>query len=393
MKRTLIEGRIVIVLLLGSGMSAVKAQNITEFTFGNIGNTPAGIVAGPDGNLWFTEPSSYQIGRMTTAGESTEFPGGNGHGIAAGLDGNLWFTESLILSQQADQIGRITPAGVVAHFPIPTPHSRPGSIAAGPDGNLWFTEPGSNKIGRISPTGVVREFAIPSANSNPGSIAAGPDHKLWFTESDGNKIGRIDLAGVITEFAIPSAGGNPSGIAAGPDGNLWFTEYNANRIGRITLYGVITEFEIPSPVSNPSGIAAGPDGNLWFTESNYNRIGRITTSPCPPDPRSLCLSGGRFQATATYRNPLGSGAAAAHGLSDSSGFFTFDNPDSVELVVKVLNACSFTPNIWVFAAGLTNQEVLLTVTDTKTRDVQTYSNPLGTTFVTVTDTTAFSTCP
>jgi hypothetical protein len=36
---------------------------------------------------------------------------------------------------------------------------------------------------------------------------------------------------------------------------------------------------------------------------------------------------------------------------------------------------------------------LLTVTDTKTGDVQTYSNPLGATFVPVTDTAAFSTCP
>ena len=43
--------------------------------------------------------------------------------------------------------------------------------------------------------------------------------------------------------------------------------------------------------------------------------------------------------TAIYRSPFASGAATAAGLSDSSGLFTFDNPDSVELVVKVLDAC------------------------------------------------------
>lgn len=114
--------------------------------------------------------------------------------------------------------------------------------------------------------------------------------------------------------------------------------------------------------------------------------------PCGPTVGTLCLSQKRFEVSATYRNQGGSGTAKAISLSDSSGFFTFDNPDSVELVVKVLNACSFTPNIWVFAGGLTNQEVTLTVTDTKTGAVRTYFNPLGTTFVTVTDTAAFSTC-
>jgi hypothetical protein len=42
-------------------------------------------------------------------------------------------------------------------------------------------------------------------------------------------------------------------------------------------------------------------------------------------------------------------------------------------VVKVLDGCNFTPNFWVFAAGLTDQEVLLTVTDTKTGATQIYA--------------------
>ena len=97
--------------------------------------------------------------------------------------------------------------------------------------------------------------------------------------------------------------------------------------------------------------------------------------------------------TATYRNPFQAGSATASALSDSSGVFTFDNPDSVELVVKVLDACGIGSGFWVFAAGLTDQEVFLTVIDTKTNEVRTYANPIGTKFVTVTDTAAFSTCP
>ncbi len=114
---------------------------------------------------------------------------------------------------------------------------------------------------------------------------------------------------------------------------------------------------------------------------------------CTPTNTTLCLSGGRFRVTADYRNQFGSGAGTAVSLSDATGFYTFDNPDSVELVVKVLNACSFTPNIWVFAGGLTDQEVNLIVTDTRTNTQRIYFSPLGTKFVTVTDTSAFATCP
>jgi streptogramin lyase len=54
-------------------------------------------VAGPDGNLWFTEFHGNKIGRITTDGvimESIAKPGIGTYGITAGPDGNIWFTES-----------------------------------------------------------------------------------------------------------------------------------------------------------------------------------------------------------------------------------------------------------------------------------------------------------
>ena len=58
---------------------------------------PTDIVAGPDGNLWFTEWGD-RIGRITPAGRVTEFSrgisrGSAPEGIADGPDGNLWYTE------------------------------------------------------------------------------------------------------------------------------------------------------------------------------------------------------------------------------------------------------------------------------------------------------------
>jgi hypothetical protein len=64
----------------------------------------------------------------------------------------------------------------------------------------------------------------------------------------------------------------------------------------------------------------------------------------------------------------------------------------VEVTVKLLNGCGFNDRFWVFAAGMTNVDVTITVTDTQTGAVKTYKNPANTTFKTILDTTAFSSC-
>ncbi len=139
----------------------------------------------------------------------------------------------------------------VEQYPVTTANAVPYGITAGPDGNLWFTENNANKIGRITPAGDVTEYDLPTAIAFPSVIVAGPDGNLWFTAEGGNKIGRITPAGDVTEFAIPTAGAFPYGIAAGPDGNLWFTEIQGNKIGRITPAGVVTEFAIPTAARIP----------------------------------------------------------------------------------------------------------------------------------------------
>jgi virginiamycin B lyase len=111
-------------------------------------------------------------------------------GITAGPDGNLWFAAT------SGAIGRITPAGVITHFPAPGHcgsygDCAPYGITAGPDGNLWFTVRLGNFIGRITPSGSITVFAIPTANSRSEGITAGPDGTVWFAEVLTSQIGRI----------------------------------------------------------------------------------------------------------------------------------------------------------------------------------------------------------
>jgi photosystem II stability/assembly factor-like uncharacterized protein len=118
-------------------------------------------------------------------------------------------------------------------------------------------------------------------------------------------------------------------------------------------------------------------------------------SSCSPDTHTLCLNNGRFSVTATFQQtPEGPSApATAVPLTSDTGYFWFFDAANVEMVSKVLNGCATNGHYWFFAGGLTNVGVQIKVKDAFTGAEQDYSNPVGTAFVPIQDTSAFATCP
>jgi hypothetical protein len=118
-------------------------------------------------------------------------------------------------------------------------------------------------------------------------------------------------------------------------------------------------------------------------------------STCVENGSTLCLENDRFRVRARYTTRAGStGNGHAVALTADSGHFWFFDPENVEVVLKVKNACAAPWNhFWVFAAGLTDVDVALEVADTMTGRVLTYHNPQGRAFPPVQDTDAFPTCP
>lgn len=180
-------------------------------------------MGGPEGNLWFTESTLHGgvIGRSTPGGTITTFVLPEGHeqvsetfGIAVGRDDALWFTDQLRgAGPWTSRIGRITPAGDISYFALPTPEVQADDIALGADGDMWFTAGGSSsqlpgsisgaEIGRITPDGHVSEFAV---NGEPNEIVRGPHNEMLFTSftATGNKIGRITTSGKVSDIQLPS---------------------------------------------------------------------------------------------------------------------------------------------------------------------------------------------
>ncbi len=106
-----------------------------------------------------------------------------------------------------------------------------------------------------------------------------------------------------------------------------------------------------------------------------------------------CL-GERFRVSVDWQIPDGTqGHGRMRALTSDSAVSTFFDPQNVEIILKVLNACAVNNRYWVFAAGMTNVEYTLTVTDTQTGKTWSFDNPMNRPAPPVQDTLTFDVCP
>ncbi len=136
-------------------------------------------------------------------------------------------------------------------------------------------------------------------------------------------------------------------------------------------------------------------GDGTNTEGTSSAVIRFSIT----DPYTLYLDGGRFAVNLAWSSSAGTGSnglGTATDLTDDTGYFWFFSPTNTEVVVKVLDACGYDGNggghFWVFASGLTNLGVTLTVTDTSTQQVVEYTSADGTPFQPIQDVTSFASC-
>lgn len=260
---------------------------VTEFTVpgsSTANSSPQFIVQGPDGNMWFTDYTANRIDKITAAGDITKYdipttmtppgPLGNTSGpthILVGPDGNLWFYEWF-----ADKIAKITPAGHITEYPRQTQSKMSiASLINGPDGNLWFSDLNNGKIGKITTDGAITEYMLPDAASapQPHDLAVGGDGNIWFMESAGSKIGNVTTGGSFTEYPFPFS--NPFALASDAAGNLWLA--GQTQIIKVKTDGTITPYARPN---NGFGtqLIKGNDGNIWFGDWSNHAIGTVTAN-------------------------------------------------------------------------------------------------------------------
>jgi hypothetical protein len=232
----------------------------------------------------------------------------------------------------------------------------------------------------------VRAVAVDPSNS--ATVYAATGNGIWKSSDGGQSWGSIN-AGLSTSFFLTVAvePGSPGTIWAGSGDAGVFKSTDAGASWTALNMGLTT------PIANtftfdpsfPPRVYVGTGAGVF----DYVKAG----VPCASGATALCLNGRRFRVAAEWLTRDGrSGLGQAEALTSDTGYFTFFDAANVEVLVKVLDGCGFNARFWTFAGGLTDVRVEMTVFDSLTGDVRTYTNPPGTAFQPIQDTSAFATC-
>jgi hypothetical protein len=282
------------------------------------GNQPGGMVAGPDGNVWFIEcptlfnsesATSGSIVKITTAGAMTVYPLSNTPAvrcprtIVVGPDGNMWFTE--YEESATPPIGMITTSGAITEYPVSAAAS--GPLTVGSDGNLWFSSAANVYAFNITQHTIVGTATLPGgltttdelgSNTTTGEVlvsASVNDQTGWsilsFTPGSAPTMTQRYTASSNAGYASVALGQ----FAVGTDGNIygWVFSQQSVDVQELLVLNASTYAAtyIPLPTSFifltstlPSDF--GPpvtfmNGNLYFVygdpKSAYRGVVEMTT--------------------------------------------------------------------------------------------------------------------
>ena len=188
------------------------------------------IAKGPDGNMWVAEFLSppAKVARITTGASPvvTEFStltGGALRGIVAGPDGKVYFTDT-----DKQRIGHINTDGTGVDYTTPTltPSSDPEGLAVGQDGNVWVAIFNDSQIGRVTPSLGLAQFKTGIGSlDGPRFITRGADGNMWFSLegepmslTPHGAIGRITVDAPTPPPTPPPSGGGGGGGGGGGAG-------------------------------------------------------------------------------------------------------------------------------------------------------------------------------
>jgi streptogramin lyase len=290
-----------------SGIGRLPLDDSKAQLVRRLDTAPNDLTVGPEGALWFTwgtglDPAAgevNEIGRLTAAGQLTQFPTPVQPGlpytlhekpeqIIAGPENDLWFIAEGV---GANVLARITPAGVSSQFSPPQvrngrgetepkPDEVPQVLASAANGNLWMGANNEGRIGLVEAGGVVKQFRI--GEYGQGIVPTGepmigtPDGGAWLVEQ--RAFVQVGPEGaVLSRVRVPSVGESFTGsLATTGDDVLWVTEQDAGEVlKRVTSAGQFGELVFCSSDETPEGMAVGPEGDLWFAARTGKDFGRL----------------------------------------------------------------------------------------------------------------------
>jgi streptogramin lyase len=227
------SGQIEATYTVGRGRDAITAMAVTPRS------------------VWFAQQRDrgrFSIGRLSlvdaTVRRFTLRPHCRAEALAVAQNGAAWYTEACLIRKHGEvgpggsSIVRIDRRGDIRRWRL-AGKDYPMSIALGHDGTVWFGVSrwgfSAWQVGRISPGGALAEYPVP--HGYPRWIAVGPRGRLWFQSSFGggiyralNSIGERGKLGTPI-CADPACELEPTNLTGATDGSLWYSLIKPHTIG------------------------------------------------------------------------------------------------------------------------------------------------------------------
>jgi hypothetical protein len=273
-----------------------------------------------------------------------------------------------------------------------------GFVAAWSTGSPFFPFLLPEPIPFSSLRVVAQRFGAPLCVKGSPVLCLGPDGRFeltagWRTPAGATGVGRVaSLAGDTGSFWFFGADNVELLVKVldgrAVNGDFWVFSGAMSNV-EYTLHVVDTETGAQRDYSNPQGQIASRADTAAFasgpgspTQTIPDTISGLFTddSVCQGHEQALCFQQGRIGIEVEFVDPRNGATFPAHpdGLTVGTGTFSFFDPGNVELAVKVIDGGPVNGFFWVFAAGMSNLDYTIKVTDRASGAVKTYHNVKGT---------------
>ena len=159
---------------------------------------------------------------------------------------------------------------------------------------------------------------------------------------------------------------------------------------------LLDDLELEGPETINLILSAPTGGAQLGTSSATMTVLDDEDMTCVSDDDTLCLGqDDRFKIVVVWENFEGlmDTANAVDIDRRDSGLFYFFGEDNIEMLIKILDGCEINGHYWISYAATTDVGFLVTVTDTSTGSIKTYSNPVGNLAAPILDIEALAVCP
>ena len=271
------------------------------------------------------------------------------------------------------------------------------------------------------------EHSLSISPNGPGATVVDPDEPLEANvigvdgSIDSDKLRRLQstpvtfsIKGIDRPFPMAIVNHTPSIISlSGGDTQMGLTSGGDPNVIKQTVTGIaVGNFNISytinlgdCPCKQPDNTVTASDRELDALLLDVRELGRFLPDDIadfiprvgfsydlPSEGRSVWTE--RFRVAAERWDSAEASRILQGSIeTENGGVFYFSSPGNWDMLLKVIDGCSFNDRYWVFAAASTHVEIDLRVTDSESGMTREYSNPLGQAAPAITDTEAFATCP